>query len=112
VYSCARGFFRIDLKKNVVEEMTFFRVGFGFEVAMEETPGKGNEIKHNGQTIGHYFCTAKLAVACEGAIAFPFEMVMEQERYLQGANYWTKEASKWKTAGDSDLASVVGWTEE
>lgn len=112
VYSCARGYFRIDLKKNVVEEMTFYRIGYGFEIAMEETPGKGNEIKENGTTIGHYFCTPKLAVACEGAVAFPYELVMEQDRYLQGASYWTKESNKWRTAGDSDLASVVGWTEE
>lgn len=112
VYSCARGYFRIDLNKNTVEEMTFYRVGFGFEIAMEETPGKGNEVIHSGQTIGHYFCTPKLAVAAEGAVAFPYEIVMENERYLQGSCYWTKETNKWKTTGDSDLASVVGWTEE
>jgi hypothetical protein len=112
VYSCARGYFRIDLKKNAVEEMTFFRLGHGFEVAMEETPSKGNEVKHNGQPIGHYFCTPKLAVATEGGIAFPFEIVMESERYLQGAQYWSAETSKWKTTGDSDLCAVVGWTTE
>jgi hypothetical protein len=112
VYNCARGYFRIDLKREVVEEMTFFRIGNGFEIAMEETPAKGNEIKHNGTSIGHYFCTPKLAVATEGGIAFPFEIVMENERYLQGAAYWSAETSKWKTTGDSDLCSVVGWTTE
>lgn len=112
VYNCARGYFRIDLKKNVVEEMIFFRLGYGFEIAMEETPGKGNEIKHDGTSIGHYFCTPKLAVATEGGLSFPFEIVMEKERYLQGAAYWSAETSKWKTTGDSDLCSVVGWTTE
>lgn len=112
VYNCARGYFRIDLKKNEVEEMTFFRLGYGFEVAMEETPGKGNEVKHNGQPIGHYFCTPRLAVATEGGVAFPFEIVMESERYLQGAQYWSAETAKWKSTGDSDLCSVVGWTTE
>lgn len=112
VYNCARGYFRIDLKKNAVEEMTAYRIGYGFEIAMEETPGKGNEVKHEGQSIGYYFCTPRLAVATDGAIAFPYEIMMERERYLQGAAYWSKETTKWKTAGDSDLASVVGWTEE
>lgn len=112
VYNCARGYFRIDLKKNVVEEMTFFRIGGGFEIAMEETAGKGNEIKHDGQSIGHYFCTPKLAVATDGGIAFPYEIMMGQERYLQGAAYWSAETSKWKTTGDDNLCSVVGWTNE
>jgi hypothetical protein len=112
VYNCARGYFRIDLKKNVVEEMKYFRIGFDFEVAMDETPGKGNEIKHSGSTIGYYFCTPKLAVATADGIAFPYEIVMENERYLQGASYWSAETSKWKTAGDSDLCSVIGWTTE
>ncbi len=111
IYSCSRGEFRIDLKKNTVEEMTTFRVGFNFEISMDETE-KGNEIKHKGQSIGNYFCTAKLAVAIEGAIAFPFEIVLEKERYLQGAKYWTVESGKWNSVGDSDMASVVGWTEE
>lgn len=112
VYDCARGYFRIDLKKNAVEEMTTMHVGHGFEIAMEETPGKGNEVKHDGSSIGYYFCTPKLAVTIDGAIAFPYEIVMESERYLQGAEFWTKETAKWKTTGDSDMASVVGWTEE
>jgi hypothetical protein len=112
VYSCARGYFRIDTKKNVVEEMKFFRAGHGFEIAIEETPGKGNEVKQNGSSIGYYFCTPKLAVTTEDGISFPFEIVMEGEHYLQGAAYWSGETSKWKTAGDSDLCSVVGWTTE
>ena len=112
IYWCARGHFIIDTKKNEVQEMKYFHVGYGFEIAMDETPGKGNDVKHNGQSIGYYFCTPKLAVAAENSIAFPYELVMERERYLQGASYWTREAAKWKTAGDSDLASVVGWTEE
>jgi len=80
-------------------------------VGMDETP-KGNEIKHDGQSIGHYFCTPTQAVAANGAIAFPYEIVMEKEHYQQGATYWTAESGKWKTVGDSDLAAVVGWTEE
>jgi hypothetical protein len=112
VYNCARGYFRIDLKKNVVEEMTFFRLGFGFEVAMDETPGKGNEIKHEGQSIGHYFCTPKLAVATDGGIAFPYEVVMGGESFKMGAAYWSAETSKWKTTGDDNLCSAVGWTTE
>lgn len=112
VYSCARGYFRIDLKKNTVEEMKFFRIGHGFETALEETDGKGNEVKHNGQSIGYYFCTPKLAVATENGIAFPFEMVLGKERYLQGAAYWSAETGKWKTTSDSDLCAVIGWTTE
>lgn len=112
VYNCARGYFRIDLKKNVVEEMTFFRLGAGFEIAMEETSGKGNEIKHDGQSIGHYFCTPKLAVATDGAVAFQYEVEMGGERFQMGATYWSTETSKWKTTGDDNLCSVVGWTNE
>ncbi len=112
VYNCSRGYFRIDTKKNEVEEMKYFKVGHGFEIAMEETAGKGNEIKHNGSSIGYYFCTPKLAVTTEDGISFPFEIVMESEHYLQGAAYWSGETSKWKTTGDSDLCSVVGWTTE
>ena len=111
IYHCARGHFRVDLKKNAVEEVTAFSVGFGFAVGMDETL-KGNEIKHDGQSIGHYFCTPTQAVAANGAIAFPYEIVMEKEHYQQGAAYWTAESGKWKTVGDSDLAAVVGWTEE
>lgn len=112
IYSCSRGYFRIDLNRNTVEEMTTFHPGYDFEIALEETPGKGNEVKHKGQSIGYYFCTPQLAVATENGIAFPFEMVMEKERYLQGAAYWSKETGKWKTAGDSDLSAIVGWTTE
>lgn len=112
VYNCARGYFRIDLKKNVVEEMTFFRIGSGFEFAMDETPAKGNEIKHDGQSIGHYFCTPKLAVATDGAVAFQYEVEMGGERFQMGAAYWCAETSKWKTTGDDNLCSVVGWTSE
>ena len=112
VYNCARGYFRIDLKKNVVEEMKFFRIGNGFEIAMEETPDKGNEIKHDGSSIGYYFCTPKLAVATEGGIAFPYEVIMGGESFKMGAAYWSAETSKWKTTGDDNLCSTVGWTTE
>lgn len=112
VYNCARGYYRIDTRKNTVEEMTTFHIGFGFEIAMDETPAKGNEIKRNGQSIGHYFCTPKLAVAEEGVVAFPYEIVMEKEHYLQGAVFWSAESAKWKTTGDSDLSSVIGWISE
>jgi len=109
IYSCARGYFRIDIAKSVVVELTTFHLGSGFEIALDETPGKGNEIKRNGQSIGHYFCTPESAVAAEGVIAFPYEIVMEKEHYLQGAAYWANEPGKWKTTGDSDLSAVVGW---
>ncbi len=112
IYHCARGDYRIDFKKNLVEEMTTFRIGFGFEIEMDETNPKGNEIKHKGQSIGHYFCTAKLAFAVEGAVAFPYEIVLEREHYLQGAMYWSAESGKWKSTGDSDLSSVIGWMVE
>jgi len=62
-YSCARSYFRIDMAKSVIEELTSFHLGSGFEIALKETPGKGNEIKRNGQSIGHYFCTPESAVA-------------------------------------------------
>lgn len=112
LYHCARGYFQIDLKKNSLIEVKDYNIGFGFTIAFDETPAKGNQIKLNGSSIGYYFCNPLNACASQNSIAFPYEIVMEQERYLQGAMYWTSESSKWKSAGDSDLSAVIGWTND
>jgi hypothetical protein len=112
VYECSRGHFSIDLKRKVAEEMKDLPEGNEFTIASDETPGKGRKIRHKGTEIGTYFCDPFAATTAEGLIAFPFEIAMGEEHYLQGAAVWSAAAAKWKTIGDSDLAAVVGWVEE
>ncbi|GAB4139532.1 MAG: hypothetical protein Fur0041_14700 [Bacteroidia bacterium] len=112
VYHCAAGHFKIDLKKKKAEELKDLPVGNGFTVASSEISDKGREIKYEGQIIGTYFCDPSTAVTTPGHIAFPFEMKLGDERFLQGAAVWNSTSKKWKTTGDSDLAAVLGWTNQ
>lgn len=112
VYECARGHFGIDLKKKEAVELKDIPLGFGFTIASDETPGKGRKVKANGQEIGMYYCDPFTASVADGFIAFPYEIALGEEHYLQGAAAWSSVSGKWKTVGDSDLAAVVGWMEE
>jgi hypothetical protein len=115
IYQCARGHFSIDVAKKKATELQYLPAGHGFSVAVSETP-KGRAIRSaNGggeQTIGTYFCFPEQAVSAPGHIAFPYEMVLGEEHYLQGVAVWSQAAGKWKTVGDSDLSAVIGWVEE
>lgn len=110
VFVCSGNYYLIDLKKKKAEQLKFLPVGNGFEIALSET-AKGRAIRYKGQDIGTYFCDPEKVKTAEGAIAFTFELVLGEERYLQGVAAWTNGASKWKTFDNSDVAAVVGWME-
>jgi hypothetical protein len=112
IYSCARGHYKIDTAKKEVAELQFFSAGNGFSVAVNETDKKGRAIRHGDQNVGTYFCTPALTATAPGFIAFPYEIVLGDEHYLQGAAVYSAATKQWKTIGDSDLSAVVGWTEE
>ncbi|MGL4597056.1 MAG: hypothetical protein ACRCYO_05995 [Bacteroidia bacterium] len=112
VYVCSRGHFRVDVSHKKVEILNELPVGHGFTIALNSKNPKGREIKHDGKLIGTYFCDPELARTAPGCIAFPFEMVFENDHFIQGAAAWTSDSEKWKTLSDSDIASVVGWIED
>lgn len=112
VYDCARGPFSIDLKKKTASQLTDLPVGNEFTVSSEDISPKGKAIKYQGKELGAYFCEPLAAKTANGAIAFPYEIVLGGEHFLQGVAVWTSQAAKWKTTGDSDLSAVVGWCEE
>ncbi len=112
IYNCARGHFKIDTKKKSVTELQFLSAGSGFSIAINETPKKGHEIKNKDQIIGTYFCSPEFSTTTNGFIAFPYEMVLGDEHYLQGAAVYSTTTKQWKTFSDSDLSAVVGWIEE
>ncbi|MDQ3109264.1 MAG: hypothetical protein M3R17_05175 [Bacteroidota bacterium] len=112
IYSCARGHYKIDHAKKELTELQFFSQGNGFSIAAEETDKKGRVIKSGEQVIGTYYCFPGLTATTTGFIAFPYEMVLGEEHYLQGVAVYSEVTKKWKTVGDSDLCAVVGWTEE
>lgn len=112
VYSCSRGHYKIDPAKKEVTELQFFSAGNGFSIAVNETDKKGRAIRHGEQNVGTYFCTPGLTATTTGLLAFPYEMVLGDEHYLQGAAVYSVATKQWKTVGDSDLSAVVGWIEE
>ena len=112
IYQCARGHFKIDLKKNKAIELQFLSAGNGFSVSVYEVEKKGRQIRNDDQVVGTYFCLPELAATTTGFIAFPYEIMLGDEHYLQGAAVYSTSSHQWKTIGDSDLSAVVGWTEE
>lgn len=112
VYECARGAYAIDLKKKQASALADLPVGNGFFVSAEDVSPKGKSIKQQGKEIGTYFCDPFTVETHSGVIAFPYEIVLGGEHFLQGLAVWTEQSAKWKTIGDSDLAAVVGWAEE
>ena len=112
VYECSRGPFSIDIKKKQVAALTDLPMGFDFSVSAEDISPKGKIIKYQGKELGTYFCDPFAVETANGAIAFPYEIVLGGEHFLQGIAVWTSQAGKWKTIGDSDLSAVVGWCEE
>lgn len=112
IYSCARGYYKVDPAKKEVVELQFFPAGNGFSVAVNETDKKGRAIRHGDQEVGTYFCSPSLTATATGLIAFPYEIVLGDEHYLQGAAIYSTATKQWKTIGDSDLSAVVGWIEE
>lgn len=112
LFNCSRGYYKVDTKKKTITAITFMAVGNNFEIALTETPGKGRAVRHKGETIGTYFCDPEKAKTANGAIAFTNELVMGEEHYLQGVMVWTAATGKWKSIDNSDIAAVVGWTEE
>jgi hypothetical protein len=112
IYSCARGQFRIDILKKKVTELLFLSAGNGFSIAINETDKKGRVIQNGSQSIGTYFCDPDYAVTAKGYIAFPYEIVLGDEHYLQGIQIYSTVAGQWKSVGDSDLSAVIGWAEE
>jgi hypothetical protein len=112
IYSCARGYYKIDAAKKEVTETQFLSMGNGFSIAVNETDKKGKVIRNGEQVIGTYFCNSELTATAPGLIAFPYEIVLGDEHYLQGAAVYSAAAKQWKTIGDSDLSAVVGWVEE
>ncbi|HTL81598.1 MAG TPA: hypothetical protein VL651_07830 [Bacteroidia bacterium] len=112
VYRCSRGDFSIDAQKKKVTELTYLSAGNGFSVAVNEVKPKGREILNSGTSIGNYYCDPSQAVSTNGLIAFPYEIVLGDEHYLQGYAVWSSATGKWKNLGDSDLAAVIGWTQE
>ena len=112
VYACARGNFLIDVNKNKISEMLFSSAGNGFSISENEIAKTGRTIQFNNQAVGNYFCNPDLAVTTNGYIAFPYEIVLGHDRYLQGVQVYSSATSKWKSVGDSDLSAVIGWTEE
>jgi hypothetical protein len=112
IYSCARGHYKIDHAKKEVTELEFFSEGNGFSVAADETDKKGRVIRSGENIIGTYYCLPGLTATTTGFIAFPYEMVLGDEHYLQGVAVYSATAKQWKTVSDSDLSAVVGWIEE
>jgi hypothetical protein len=112
IYSCSRGQFRIDPAKKEVSELQFLSAGNGFSIAVSETDKKGRVIRIGEQNIGTYYCTPGSTVTTAGHIAFPYEIVLGDEHYLQGAAVYSAVSKQWKTVCDSDLSAVVGWMEE
>ncbi len=112
VYACARGNFGIDVNSKKLSEMLFISAGHGFSIAENEVAKTGRAIQNNNQVIGNYFCDPDLAVTANGYIAFPYEIVLGQEHYLQGVQVYSSATTQWKSIGDSDLSAVIGWTEE
>lgn len=112
IYQCARGHFKIDPAKKKVSELQFLSVGNGFSISVSEKDKTGRQIRNQEQVLGTYFCSPELACTASGFIAFPYEIVLGDEHYLQGAAVYSVTSKKWKTLGDSDLSAVIGWTEE
>lgn len=112
VYECSRGQFSIETKKKEVKQLTDLPVGNNFTVSAEDISPKGKAIKYQGKELGTYFCDPFATETENGAIAFPYEIVLGGEHFLQGVAVWTAESAKWKTIGDSDLSAVVGWISE
>ncbi len=112
VYSCARGHYKIDIAKKEVSALQFFAAGNNFSVAINETDKKGRAIKYGEHHVGSYFCAPGLIATTTGFIAFPYEIVLGDEHYLQGAAVYSASTKQWKTVADSDLSAVVGWIEE
>lgn len=112
VYDCSRGHFKIDVNKKTVSEILFLSAGNGFSVSINEEAKKGRTIRSGDQNVGNYFCYPELATSTTGYIAFPYEIVLGDEHYLQGAAVYSAASKQWRTIGDSDLSAVIGWTEE
>lgn len=112
IFHCSRGYYKADARKKTVTALTFFAAGNNFEIAVSETAGKGRAVRYKGEAIGSYFCDPEKAKTTAGAIAFTNELVMGDEHYLQGVMVWTALTGKWKSIDNSDIAAVVGWTEE
>ncbi|HET6989962.1 MAG TPA: hypothetical protein VFJ43_01505 [Bacteroidia bacterium] len=112
IYSCARGQFKIEPAKNKVTELEFLSAGNGFSVSVNEVDKKGRQIRSGDQVVGTYFCFPELAATTPGFIAFPYEIALGDEHYLQGAAVYSASSKQWKTIGDSDLSAVIGWIEE
>ena len=112
VFRCSRGDFSIDVNKKKVTELSYISIGNGFSIAVNEVKGKGREIHNGSSNVGSYYCDPGQAVSVSGLIAFPYEIVLGDEHYLQGYAVWSSATNKWKNLGDSDLSAVIGWAQE
>jgi hypothetical protein len=114
VYECGAGTFSVDPDNRKVTPLDYYPVNGNADVyiSTKENEPKGRTIRHGVKPIGTYFCDPASAVGINGYIAFPYEIVMGGEHYLQGAAVWSAAGDKWKTIGDSDLCAVIGWLEE
>ncbi|MBI3510370.1 MAG: hypothetical protein HY064_06880 [Bacteroidetes bacterium] len=112
VYECSRGNFGIDYAKKKILELQFLSAGNDFSISVNEHDGKGRDVRNGENVIGTYFCDPATAVSTKGLIAFPYEIVLANEHYLQGYMVWSSATTKWQSFGDSDLCAVIGWTEE
>jgi hypothetical protein len=112
VYSCAKGRFIIDVKKKTAVRMLFEPVGNNFFIETDENPKYGRIIKYEANEAGKKWCRLENAKTVPGYAAFQSDIVMGEERFVQGVVVWNTITKKWTLLDVSSLGDIVGWVEE
>ncbi len=112
VYTCGKGKFNVDLKKNTVSKLVYQPIGNSFFVEADENPKYGRTIMYEIDIAGKKWCRVDNAKTTSGYAAFQSEMVMGGERFPQGVAVWNTTTKKWTSLDISNLSDIVGWIEE
>ena len=112
IYSCGKGRFAVDIKKQKAEKILYESVGNNFSVETEENPKYGRTIKFEDKEAGKKWCRVDNAKTIDGYAAFQNDIVIGTEHYPQGVAVWNTTTQGWTSINISSLADIIGWVEE
>ena len=112
IYSCGKGRYLVDVKKQKAEKILYESVGNNFFVEAEENPKYGRTIKFEDIEAGKKWCRVDNAKTIDGYAAFQNEIVIGTEHFPQGVAVWNTTTQKWTSLDVSSIADIVGWVQE
>ncbi len=112
IYSCGKGRFIVDVKKQKADKILYESVGNNFSVEAEENPKYGRTIKFEDKEVGKKWCRVDNAKTIDGYAAFQNDIVIGTEHFPKGVTVWNTYTQNWTSINVSSLADIIGWVQE